>query len=129
MTARLWGLIAGLAVLLGIVGMAYVSGRGDGRKVQREEDAALIERKNAALRAAAAALGNAALRFREIDAATEASLAEARSRAKLAEDLNAQAKREREGLARTVANLNAQRERERTTCTIAEAPICGSPLQ
>lgn len=118
-----WGLIVGLLVAV------YAYGRSDGRQAQAKDDAALIGRKNDALRESALAHGKAAVRFREIGALTTAAEAEAKAQSKLAAELARTAGKDRTELAHRIAAMNAAAERERTTCNQAEVAICGSPLR
>jgi ketopantoate reductase len=118
-TARLWGLIAALAVLVGAVAGLYAWGRSDGVAAQREACAATVAKKDQALLAASASLSLAATRFREIDAATGAALEEARAALYRAEAAVAEASLARNELAARLAEINAARD---------TSPCSGEPV-
>lgn len=123
-----YALLAGFLLVCSILGGSYLFGRSDGREAQRIDDAALIARKDAALRESALAHGQASVRFREIGALTAVAEAEARAQSKLAAELARTAGKDRTELAKRIAAMNAAAERERTTCSESEIRICGLPL-
>lgn len=116
MTARLWSWIAGVALILAFLAGLYAWGRADGREAQREDDAALVARKDAALRAAATALGAAATRFREIDALGAAAEAQAQRDADEAAAAVKAAAAERESLTKRIAAISAAAARDTSPC-------------
>lgn len=129
MTAKLWGLLAGLALLVGIAGSLYAWGRHDGREVQRKEDARELERKSSALITAAGALSAASSKFREIDAATKDSREQGERVKAEASKAAREAERQRDALAARLDQINRADKQEKTTCTQAQARVCGSPLR
>lgn len=110
MTARLWSYLAGLLLIAGVLAGLYAWGRADGREAQRKDDAAMIERKNAALRKAGAALSAAAVRFREIDAATVAEVARSARDMKDGKAAGKAAANDRAELQRRIESINAARD-------------------
>jgi hypothetical protein len=119
MTARLWGIIGGLVVLLAIVGGIYGKGRSDGREAEGKEVAAAVAKKDAALQRAAAALRVSAVRFREIDAATAERMQAAREQLFRTEAAVAAAASERNDLYRKLRDINDARD---------ESPCVGMPV-
>ncbi len=110
MTARLWSYLAGLLLIVGVLAGLYAWGRADGRTAQRKDDAEMIERKNAALRKAGAALSAAAIRFREIDATTAAEVARSARDMKDGEAAGKAAANDRAELERRIQAITAQRD-------------------
>jgi hypothetical protein len=98
----------GLVALLGVSLVA--GGWRMGADRQARKDAALIERKNAALRKAGDALSATAIRFREINAMTAAEVAEAARDQKDGEAAGREAARDQRELERRIAAINAARD-------------------
>lgn len=116
MTLRLWGIVGALVALLSILGGIYAWGRGDGRDAQRKADAALVERKDATLREAAAALTACSVRFSEIDALAAAEIQQARQQQAAAKQAVAEAARDRATLNKRIAEINAAAARSTNPC-------------
>lgn len=129
MTAKLWGLVGGLLVLLAILGGLYAWGRSDGRAAQAKDDAALVERKNAALRNAADALAAAARKFREIDTTTRLAEEGAEQWRLAAGEADRQAAQTKTMFEQRIRELAAEAEREKFNCSEARMRICGVPLR
>ncbi len=108
--ARIYSWLAGSLLIVAVLFGIYAYGRADGREVQRKADAAEIDRKNAALRKAGAALSAAATRFREIDAIGATAAAEsARNQAEAKAAGQAAAKDAKE-LQQRIDAINAVRD-------------------
>ena len=98
----------GTAVVLGA--SLFVGGCRFGAERQAGKDAAVIERKNKALRKAGDALSAAAIRFREIDAMTAAAVAQSARDKKDGEAAGKEAARDQRELERRIAAIYATRD-------------------
>jgi hypothetical protein len=95
---------------------------------QKHNDTAKVERKDAALRAAADTFGKFADTFRSIDDATRANAAAAVAQKQAADAAVVQAVADRQRQARKAASLELQLQQEKTKCIDGRRLICGVPL-
>lgn len=129
-------MIDGIYVRMAIVALLLGIGCFGGCRWQGAIDAAEIETKDTALKAAAGDLRAASTqlrdfagKFREIDRATAQNLksaADARARAQLEAEA---AERDRKAAVAKASTLQRQLAAERAGCVDGERPICGVPLR
>ena len=127
MTAKLWGMVGGLVILLAILGGIYAWGRSNGVEAQSKKDSAQIAQKNRELLAASQALTAASRTFREIDSITKESREQGERVKVEATKATKEAQAQRDRLAEQINRINQEAREE--TCESAKLRVCGAPLR